>query len=945
MPVQQQMILESDPRARRVVDVPLAEEMSESFLAYGLSVITARAIPDVRDGLKPVQRRILWSMLQMGVRPGTPFRKSARIVGDTMGRYHPHGDAAIYDALVRLGQDFSRRVALVTPQGNFGSLDDPPAAARYTECRLSDAAMDMVAEVEEDTVDFRPTYDGEGAEPSVLPAALPNLLVNGTAGIAVGMATNMAPHNLGEIAAAMELVLRGRERLLAQRTKGDGSALLRPARADSLDSGGAAGSGSGSAVAAGESGHRDLPGGTAGSGPCSTGVTTDELLKVVPGPDFPGGGRVVDQGMRQMYESGRGPIRVQARVHVERVTRSREAIIVTELPYLVGSERLVARITKLVEAGRLSDVAGIADLTDTGGLCIRINLKPGVDAQSVLAVLHRLTPLEETFHVNNVVLVDGVPTTLGLRALCEHYIEHRLDVIVRRTRYRRRKASRRLELVDGLLVALSDIDSVVQLIRRSQNPADARGSLMSVFGLTERQAVCILDMPLRRLTALERQKLVEEAESLRAAIEDYERILASDSRRHRIVRDELRRIVKDHGTPRRSEMVSQFEADQVSECSAVAGQSGDLARASATLGADRGGAGDGVGGNAAGARNLSQRGAHSELKQGRDIACVVTVSTSGNLGRAALSGARRASPGRHDLLAARVTTSTAARLALVTSDGRVFVVSAVEASDASNRLRGSPVAPMLGLAKTERVLTLVTAEHHSTVLVTARGMTRRISAESVLSAEYGSQLINLEPGDRVVSAFPADDDLHLVIVADDAKALRTPAAGLSLRSTARGAVGMRLNGGVSVVGAGVVAVDGAPDADGIPAGDGACVVISTTAGGLKATSCSELATQSRGGRGVLVAKLVASEKVSAVAVVPGLIAVPSGGSGSDYASLSGSIALWPENARLMAMKARDGNPRSMDPHPVPVRVELTKRYAAPRRTGGRRILLMAPARW
>ena len=903
MSAQQQIVSSSAPRARRVIDVPVAEEMSESFLAYGLSVITARAIPDVRDGLKPVQRRILWSMLQMGVRPGTPFRKSARIVGDTMGRYHPHGDAAIYDALVRLGQDFSRRVPLVDPQGNFGSLDDPPAAARYTECRMSRAALDVVGEVEEETVDFLPTYDGEGMEPSVLPAAFPNLLVNGTAGIAVGMATNMVPHNLVEVGAAVEAVLRNQER--------------------------------------------------------GVDTTVDELLEAVPGPDFPGGGRVIDKGLLRVHRSGRGPVRMRARVAVERVTRSREAIVVSELPYQVGAEKVVARVTKLTEAGRLPSVAGVADLTDTDGLRIRITLKPGSDTRSVLADLYRLTPLEETFHVNNVVLVDGVPTTVGLRELCEHYISHRLEVIVRRTRYRLGKACTRLEIVSGLLIALDAIDEVVTLIRQSKNTAEARQSLMTRLELTELQAVHILDMPLRRLTALERQKLLDEAESLRADIADYERVLASERRRCRMVRDELRRIVRDHGTPRRSEIVTEAACDfgiSGLRCSSGAGGDGTVSDGQSERTA--GGAGDGA---VAGS-------------SGRDVPCVVTVSTSGNLGRAPVDEARRASPGRHDLLAARAVTSTAAPLALVTSEGRVFVVRAGDTPEAGNRVRGAAVAPMLGLAKKEKVLALITDGREQLVVVTASGMVRRLNAGSVLKSGSGDPAIDLRPGDRLAAAFPAADDADLVIVADDAKVLRTPAAAFPSSSMGRdrsGAIGMRLTYGVEVVGAGSVASadmktgGGLPDglgheasvAVGLPGiasvaadrpgsvsaidqtpGDG-LVVVATSTGGLKATLCDELPTRGRGGRGLFVAKLIDGEQIIAVAVVsatnPGFTA--SGAASGAPADPSAGLG-------LLALKERDDDSRRIDPRPVMVRVENTRRYSRPTRSG-RRVMLLAPARW
>ncbi len=844
--------------ARRVVDVPVAREMSDSFLAYGLSVITSRAIPDVRDGLKPVQRRILWSMLQMGVRPGSPFRKSARIVGDTMGRYHPHGDAAIYDTLVRLGQDFGRMIPLVEPQGNFGSLDDPPAAARYTECRLAAAAMEMVSELDEATVDFRPTYDGEGTEPVVLPAALPNLLVNGTTGIAVGMATNMAPHNLAEVGAAVELVMRSQER----------------------------------------------KGGRA---------TTDDLLGVVGGPDFPGGGRVVDQGLRQVFESGRGTVRVQARATTEKVTRHRRALVITELPYLVGPERVVDKVTALADSGRLDGVAGIADLTGMDGLRLQIDLKPGADPHAVLADLYRLTPLEESFQVNNVVLVNGVPTTVGFVELCEHYITHRLEVITRRTRHRLEAALRRLEIVEGLLIALDNIDEVVELIRSSQSVADARGALMARFGLTEVQATHILDMPLRRLAALERQKLRDEAAELQAAIADYREILGDEGRRRRMVRDELRRIVKQHGTARRSEIISVDEADYSPSDTAT------------------GDAGAGAGGREANGSG-SARSAVAN-----DTPCVLTVSTSGNLGRAPTDSGRKASAGRHDLIAARAVTTLGSPVALVTSAGRAFTVSASEAAEAGGRLRGAAVGPMLGLDKGEQVLAVVAPPpagqadgftavdpvdpdapagrgDQRLVLVSRSGYVKRLTTEAVLACDYGDKVIALRPEDQLRAAFLAPDDAELVLVADDAKALITAASGFVVPGgTSAGALGMRLSPGAAVVGA-------------APAVAGGVLVLGTDAGGLKATSLQELPSQGRASGGVFAAKLSGGAKVTAMAVV----ANPAGLAGPDPV--------------LFALKGQDANPRKLDPRPVPVRVEPSGRYTTP--TPSRRpVFVLAPPRW
>ena len=834
-PPQQQLTTATlDPvPARQVDDVPVAEEMSDSFLAYALSVITARAIPDVRDGLKPVQRRVLWSMLQMGLRPSTPYRKSARVVGDTMGRYHPHGDAAIYDTLVRMGQDFSRMVALVDPQGNFGSLDDPPAASRYTECRLSEAAMDMVGELDEDTVDFRPTYDGEDTEPVVLPAALPNLLVNGTAGIAVGMATNMLPHNLAEVGEAIELVM----------SKQPGEAGTEPSRR-----------------------RRPRP-------------TTDELLEVLPGPDFPGGGIVIaDEGLRAAYDCGRGSVRVRARASIESVTRRRQAIIVTELPHLVGPERVVSRITELVGAGRLLNVSGIADLSDMDGLRLQIDLKPGADPATVLAELYRLTPLEESFSVNNVVLVEGVPTTVGLRELCEHYVAHRLQVVVRRTRHRLRRADERLHIVEGLIAALDNIDDVVALIRGSRDATDARASLMARFGLTEVQANHILDMALRRLTALERERLDAEAEGLRADIGDFKEILASRRRQRAIVRKELRRIVDDHGRSRCSRMVTVETADR------------ELARS---------------------ARSEAGMPAAAEADDaGPDLPCVVTVSTSGNIGRASLKGDRRASPGRHDLIAARVVTSTGAPLAAVTTAGRTFIVRGAEIEEANNRVRGADAASSFGMATGERILALVAGGSERLVMVTAGGTIKRIDADEVLAAPPGSPLIALGDGDRVACAFTAPEEADLVVAADDGRALRMEAS--SVRVQRRGAAGMagiKLRDASVTVGAGAVV------------GDPVLMVATGVPGvgsGIKVTHCSELPTQGRGAQGVFVVKLQPGESVIAAAV----------------GAADG----------MLALMGQDDNPRKIDPHPVPVRVEPTPRYRSPQRFE-RRIHVLAPARW
>jgi DNA gyrase subunit A len=800
--------------ARDVVEVSVADEMSESFLAYSLSVITSRAIPDVRDGLKPVQRRILWSMLQMGIRPGTPFRKSARIVGDTMGRYHPHGDAAIYDTLVRMGQDFARMVPFIDPQGNFGSLDDPPAAARYTECRLAEPAMDMVRELDEDTVDFRPTYDGEGDEPVVLPAALPGILVNGTSGIAVGMATNMAPHNLREVAAAIHLVMTKR---------------------------------------------RPKP-------------TIDELMAVLPGPDFPSGGVVVDDGLREAYETGRGSFRIRGRAHVEQITQSRQAIVVTELPYLVGPERVIAKVQELANNGRLVGIEGIADLSDMNGLRIQIDVKPAVNPQVVLQELFRLTPMEESFGVNNVVLVKGVPTTLGLFDICQEYIDHRLEVVVRRTTFRLAKAQDRLHILEGLLIALDAIDEAVAIIRSSQDVAEARERLIERFSLSAVQAAHILDMPLRRLTALAKRELEEEADGLRGDIAEYERLLGSEDRRRKLVLSELDELVARHGKDRKAEIISADEIPVLEVPTDV------------PTGAD----------------------------PDNDEPCVVTLSTSGNLGRVASDGAKKGVAGRHDLIASAVVTSTASPLAAITTEGRAFVVLAGEAGDAGGRTRGNSASQQLGLNNGEAALCLVAEGPENVVLVTKAGVVKQLTAEEVLGTKSGRTVVSLKDGDQVVAAFRAAAGTDMVVVASDGQTLRMPVDSVSVQGRGAGGVaGMKLRSGSVVVGAGVILGDG--------------VVLTVTSElGAKATPFEEFETKGRGGQGVRIAKLNDSETVTIVWL--------------------GSLASLGGPGELLAQMADDDDPTKLDPNPVGFSVEPTKRDLVPTRTE-RQVRSLGPSRW
>ena len=805
MSKQQKLLPEDQSFAREVIEVPVAEELKESFLAYSLSVITARAIPDVRDGLKPVQRRILYSMLRMGIRPDTPHRKSARVVGDTMGRYHPHGDAAIYDALARMGQPFSRGMTLIDPQGNFGSLDDPPAASRYTECRLTAAAMAMVGELDEDTVEFRPTYDGEATEPGYLPALLPNLLLNGTTGIAVGMATNMPTHNLAEVHAAITLTMNKR---------------------------------------------RPKP-------------TIDEMLAVLPGPDFPSGGIVVDDGIREAYETGRGTIRIRARAHVEDIGRGRQAIVVTELPYLVGPERVISKLKELNEAGRVTSIADFKNLSDRHtGLRLQVTVKPGHNPQAVLGELYRLTPLEETFGINNVVLVDGEPRTLGIHEMCRHYIDHRLDVVVRRTRHRLARAEERLHLVAGLLMALEVIDEVVAIIRGSEDAATARDGLMDRFDLNRLQTDHILDMPLKRLTALETRRLLDERDDLEASIRDFTTLLGSEKRQRTLVLDELAEAVESFGRPRRTEIV---HPDDLPVFDSV-----------------------------------------TTTEDVDDEPCVVTLSTSGQIARSPVDGAKRATPGRHDVLVASLLTRTTATVTAVTSDGRALQVAAAELADGAGRARGAGAAQAFGTNRGEVIHTVVAEGDEHLVVVTANGVAKRLTQDEVRATRSGKPLLKLRPGDRVVAAFTAHDGVDLVIVASDGQALRTPVDAVSVQGRgAAGVAGMKLRSGVVVVGAAPVLSDDT-------------LITVTDTGGVKATPLSELEARGRGGIGVRVSKL------------------------ADGSALS--LAHIGQPMGLLAIMGTDEDPRRPDPNPVPLILEPTRRDLVST-ASERQILAIGPARW
>lgn len=735
------------PFAREVIDVPVSEELGESFLAYSLSVITSRAIPDVRDGLKPVQRRILFAMREMRLFPDRPHRKCAGVVGEVMGKFHPHGDSAIYDTLVRMGQDFARSITLIHPQGNFGSLDDPPAAMRYTEARLSDAALHLLAEIDEETVDFRPTYDGENAEPQYLPALLPNLLVNGTTGIAVGMATNMAPHNLGEIYEAIKLVMTQR---------------------------------------------RPKP-------------TLAELRAVVPGPDFPSGGTMIDDGIDDAYEHGRGSVRLRATAEIVDITRARKGIVITELPYMIGVERVMAKVKELVIAGKVSGISDMKNLSDhSSGLRLVIECKTGVDPAVLLQKLYRLTPLEETFGINNVVLVEGVPTTLGLYDLCQYYIDHRLDMVVKRSEYRLRQRQERLHKVEGYLIAIDNIDLVVSIIRNAANSEAARTGLMEALTLSEEQAEAILELRLRRLTALAYTDLIEERTLLLEEIEDLEKILASEQRRRTIVIRELGELVKEYPTPRRTRIISPDEIKTLNE-------------------------------------------AAPEIDPAiSDDPCLISLSASGIVGREPLGTSRSYTPGRHDVIDTVAVGSLGTEVLAITDKGRLLRRRALDLAEVGGRSRGRDAGESFGAERGENILALFSSKTDDSteqlLIATASGAAKRIERSVLAEVSDGRPIMKLADRDTVVSAKLINPSLDVVFVTSDAQALRTPAEGISVQgASAKGVAGVGVKGNAKVLAAGQATGD-------------TVIITVTDLGTVKSTDVAEVPSKGRGAGGVRITK-------------------------------------------------------------------------------------------
>ena len=737
-----------------IVDIDVGDEMRTSFLEYAYSVIYSRALPDARDGLKPVQRRILYAMHDMGLRPDRGHVKSSRVTGEVMGRFHPHGDGAIYDALVRMAQPWSMRLPTVDGHGNFGSPDDPPAAMRYTECRMAPAAQAMTASIDEDTVDFRANYDGREQEPSVLPAAIPHLIVNGAAGIAVGMATNIAPHNLVEIIQALRH-------------------LVKHPLAD-----------------------------------------LDAIMRFVPGPDLPTGGKIIGlDGVRDAYEGGRGSFRMRATVRIESVTPRRKGIVVTELPYGVGTERVIEKIKQLVQTKKMQGIADVKDLTDREkGLRLVIEVKNGFHPEALLEQLYRSTPMEESFGINAVALVDGQPRTLGLLEMLNVFLQHRFEVVRRRSTHRRGRAADRLHLVQGLITAILDIDEVIQLIRSSDNAEQARERLRSVFDLSEIQATYILDMPLRRLTRFSKIELDKESEELRATIEGLDEILGDDAKLRAVVSEELAEVAKTYGTPRRTVLLES---------------SGQTAKATATP------------------------------LEVADDPCFVFLSSTGLLARTTGTGppGEGGSRTRHDVIVSAVPATARGEVGAVTSAGRVVKLGVLDlptlpsTANRPNLQGGAPVGEFLTLDG-ERVLALTTFDPDSPGLAlgTRQGVVKRVNPDHLANRDEW-EVISLKDGDEVVGAVELrTGEETLCFVTSDGQLLHFGAAGVRPQGRSGGGIaGVKLGATDRVVS--FTALD--PDAGVLVSVSGAGSALpGTEPGAVKVTPFAEYPAKGRATGGV-----------------------------------------------------------------------------------------------
>ena len=743
-----------------IEQVDLQVEMQRSYLDYAMSVIVGRALPDVRDGLKPVHRRVIYAMYDGGYRPDKQFSKCSRVVGDVMGQFHPHGDGAIYDTLVRLVQDWNLRYPLVNGQGNFGSPgNDPAAAPRYTECRMATLALEMVRDIDENTVDFQDNYDGRTQEPTILPSRFPNLLVNGSIGIAVGMATNIPPHNLREVAAGAQWYLKNPE--------------------------------------------------------ASNEQLLEELLKVVSGPDFPTGAEILGRsGIEAAYRTGRGSITMRAIVNVEEI-HNRTCLVVTELPYQVNPDNLAEKIAELVKLGKLSGIADIRDETSgRTGQRLVIVLKKDAVAKVVLNNLFKMTPLQENFSANMLAIVDGVPRTLSLDGFIREWVNHQVEVIVRRTQFRLQKAEERAHILRGYLKALDALDAVIALIRKSATVEDARDGLIKLLSIDELQARAILNMQLRQLAALERQKIIDEAAELEALILDYKAILADPARQRTIISDELAEITDKHGDERRSKIVAGLDGDVTKE---------DLIpEEEMVISLTRGGY----------IKRTKSDNYRSQHRGGK--------------------GVKGASLRADDVVEHFFVTTTHHWLLFFTNKGRVYRAKAHEVLEAGRDTKGQHVANLLALQPDEQVASVLDIKDYNQapylVLATRKGLVKKTELTQYDTARSGGIIaIKLREDDELIDAMLVNENDGILLVSRKGMSVRFSASNESLRPMGRdtsGVMGMSFRKGDALLSASVI-----NDVE------GAFVFVVTEGGYAKRTSVDQYRAQNRGGLGIKVAKL------------------------------------------------------------------------------------------
>ena len=743
-----------------IEQVDLQVEMQRSYLDYAMSVIVGRALPDVRDGLKPVHRRVIYAMYDGGYRPDKQFSKCSRVVGDVMGQFHPHGDGAIYDTLVRLVQDWNLRYPLVNGQGNFGSPgNDPAAAPRYTECRMATLALEMVRDIDENTVDFQDNYDGRTQEPTILPSRFPNLLVNGSIGIAVGMATNIPPHNLREVAAGAQWYLKNPE--------------------------------------------------------ASNEQLLEELLKVVSGPDFPTGAEILGRsGIEAAYRTGRGSITMRAIVNVEEI-HNRTCLVVTELPYQVNPDNLAEKIAELVKLGKLTGIADIRDETSgRTGQRLVIVLKKDAVAKVVLNNLFKMTPLQENFSANMLAIVDGVPRTLSLDGFIREWVNHQVEVIVRRTQFRLQKAEERAHILRGYLKALDALDAVIALIRKSATVEDARDGLIKLLSIDELQARAILNMQLRQLAALERQKIIDEAAELEALILDYKAILADPARQRTIISDELAEITDRHGDERRSKIVAGLDGDVTKE---------DLIpEEEMVISLTRGGY----------IKRTKSDNYRSQHRGGK--------------------GVKGASLRADDVVEHFFVTTTHHWLLFFTNKGRVYRAKAHEVLEAGRDTKGQHVANLLALQPDEQVASVLDIKDYNQapylVLATRNGLVKKTELTQYDTARSGGIIaIKLREDDELIDAMLVNENDGILLVSRKGMSVRFSASNESLRPMGRdtsGVMGMSFRKGDALLSASVI-----NDVE------GAFVFVVTEGGYAKRTSVDQYRAQNRGGLGIKVAKL------------------------------------------------------------------------------------------